>query len=312
MKILLLPDFPTRNPFLRLYAEMRRRLGFEAEWKKPLPFFTLTYYALKEKPKIIEVHWHYPITFSKFYPLTVIKTILFPIDLFIASHIVSLFWVVHNISHHEGKYPVCDYLASLFLSFFSTGIIVPCKEAKEIILRYFPPSRRKKLLWDVYAHPDYKVKRFDKKEARKKLGIPERGFVFITFGEIRPYKRIEKIIDAFSRIQGDAWLIIAGKPYRLYGRRIRNKVEKSGKKDRVILSLKPLTDDELFLLLSASDCAVFAMRKILSSGSLLLAKKMGLIIVAPDKGCIRSYGVHILYKEDLKKAMEKALCVSCG
>ena len=312
MREIILPEFPTRNPFPRLYVKERKKFGVDAEWKKPLPFFTLTYYALKEKPRIIEVHWHYPLVFSKFYPLTVLKTLLFPLDLFIASRLVSIFWVLHNLSHHEAKYPLCDYLASFFLSLFCHRILVPCREAKDIIKRYFPPARKRRVLWHTYAHPEYEIKKFDRKKVRKKLGIPERDFVFITFGELRPYKRIEEIIRAFSSLERNAWLIVAGKPYRFYGRRIKKEVEKSKRRERILLFLRPLTDDELFMLLSASDCAVFAMRKVLSSGSVLLAKKMGLFIVAPDRGCIPSYGVHILYKEDLKKAMERALCVYSG
>jgi beta-1,4-mannosyltransferase len=56
----------------------------------------------------------------------------------------------------------------------------------------------------------------DRTAARQRLGIADDAFTFVFFGNVRPYKGIDVLVEGFRRVLADhphAHLIIAGKPY---------------------------------------------------------------------------------------------------
>ena len=79
---------------------------------------------------------------------------------------------------------------------------------------------------------------------------------------------------------------------------------------RVSLRLDFVPDDQLQVLLNASDAVVLPFRDILTSGSMILAMSFGRAIVAPSMGCLPDTlppGGGILYDPDDPGALEQAL-----
>ena len=79
----------------------------------------------------------------------------------------------------------------------------------------------------MIPHPNYvgvfPIERRSRTSIRGALEIPQDAFAFLAFGQVRPYKRLPELVEAFSTLDGDDLrLIIAGKPV------VTSEVERSG------------------------------------------------------------------------------------
>ena len=55
-----------------------------------------------------------------------------------------------------------------------------------------------------------------RQQARQRFGIPDEAFAFVFFGNVRPYKGVNALIDAFRHVQSahpTSHLLIAGRPH---------------------------------------------------------------------------------------------------
>lgn len=129
-------------------------------------------------------------------------------------------------------------------------------------------------------------------EARQALGIRDTEKVILFFGNIRPSKGLEYLVDAFGRLPRvgqDYRLVIAGRadkasPYcASVFEQIRN-VEQSGD---ILLDLKFIPDREVEIYFKAADVLVLPYRNIYQSGILFLALSFGLPVLTSDVGSLK-------------------------
>ena len=194
-------------------------------------------------------------------------------------------WTVHNLYPHERLQPqFIGRLAHLIVAQLATAIIVHCEYARGALAREFYRRR------NVYTipHPSYidaYTNTISKQEATAKLGLPDSRLVFLFLGTIRPYKGLDRLVEAFQKIPGDnLTLVIAGKPWHTMS---ESKVHALGQDDkRIIVIPRFIPNEDLQIYFKAADVVVLPFTDVLSSGSALLAMSFGCPVVAPAVGCL--------------------------
>jgi glycosyltransferase involved in cell wall biosynthesis len=130
-------------------------------------------------------------------------------------------------------------------------------------------------------------------EARQRLGIGRGEKVILFFGNIAAYKGLEYLIDAFERIVADGGnyrLIVAGRAKKVtdpYVADIQERLNRKIVRERTIVRMEFIPDEELEVYLKAADVAVLPYTRIFQSGVLFLAYSFGLPVIASDVGSLR-------------------------
>jgi glycosyltransferase involved in cell wall biosynthesis len=154
--------------------------------------------------------------------------------------------------------------------------------------------------------------------ARARLGIPDSAHVFVFFGNMRPYKGVDVLIDAFRALHArnpDAHLILAGRPYDdAYASAIRASVRDL---PRVHLALGFVPDDDVQIYLRAADCFVAPYRYVETSGALFLALAFQLPVIMTAQGNVpelESLGVGWFLRDaaEVRDAMQRFLDLPAG
>jgi glycosyltransferase involved in cell wall biosynthesis len=130
-------------------------------------------------------------------------------------------------------------------------------------------------------------------EARLRLGIGKTEKAILFFGNVAAYKGLEHLIAAFELIVADDEdyrLIVAGRarsPSDPYARVIRVRLEGEAVRERTILRMEFIPDEDLELYFKAADVAVLPYTRIFQSGVLFLAYSFGLPVIVSDVGSLR-------------------------
>lgn len=124
-----------------------------------------------------------------------------------------------------------------------------------------------------------------REDLRKRYGYDEANRVLLFFGNIRDYKGLDVLIEAFSRLNNrKARLIIAGKPWKSFDRYERQ-LRELGLVSRTRKFLEFIPDKEAAELFSIADVVVYPYREFdASSGSASLALHFAKAIVVTDVG----------------------------
>lgn len=118
-------------------------------------------------------------------------------------------------------------------------------------------------------------------EARRILNITENTFVYLFLGQIRDYKGLDRLLEAYSNVRtNDTALVIAGVCRDPELRHLLNE-----RNDNSILWHDGLVpDEELQNYFNAADVVVLPFKKITTSGSSLLALSFGRAVIVPVIG----------------------------
>lgn len=193
-----------------------------------------------------------------------------------------LVYTVHNLHHHEDRFPALQEAANAWLFARADAVHVhDAATAAEVAARW---GRRERVF--VIPHGHYReVYPADvpREEARRRLDVPVDAFVYLCLGQIRPYKGIDRLIHAFQALQDPtAVLVIAGHlTSEAYGRHLQRL---SGGHPGIRLHTAYIPDHELQVFFNAADACVLPYRRATTSGAALLALSFGKPIVAPALG----------------------------
>ena len=196
-----------------------------------------------------------------------------------------IIWTVHNLYPHDTPWPDLDRMAQTALAHLATAIIVHCRQARELVQRHFGRSRA------VFEIPhghfiDAYPNTISSREARARLGIPEAAFVYLAFGNLKPYKGLERLVQTFAALPGDELvLLLAVKVVNDYSAGF---VESARVADpRIVLKTSRFFPNEEFqLFLNAADVVAFPFRDILTSGSVITALSFARPVIVPAIGCL--------------------------
>lgn len=129
-------------------------------------------------------------------------------------------------------------------------------------------------------------------EARRRLGLGAEDKVLLFFGNIAPYKGVEYLVDAFLEMAaGDSHcrLVIAGRPKgsEAYWEAIAQKIQASPWRDRFVLKIEFVPDEETEIYFKAADGLVLPYTHIFQSGVLFLGYNFGLPVIATEVGSLK-------------------------
>lgn len=197
-------------------------------------------------------------------------------------------WTVHNLRPHEETWPSIVPLFYKILVKSVDGSILLSQNTIDLIKKdaLLHPLLDKP--YSVIPHGHYRDLYpifSDYVGAKRSLGLSESAFVFLFFGQVRPYKGIEQLIDAFKN-HGDsrARLLIAGKPLNEEYASLLREMAKGD--SRILFLLRYFPDEDLPTLFAASDAVVLPYASILNSGSVFLALSQRKPVLAPKLGSI--------------------------
>jgi glycosyltransferase involved in cell wall biosynthesis len=198
---------------------------------------------------------------------------------------IRIIWTVHNALPHEARFieyevAVCDALADR-----ATVIHVMHEKTPAIVeLAYTLPEDKVR----VVPHSSYiglYPNDISKATAREWLGIPSDGLTLASVGAIRPYKRLDSLVDAFASFAAtdqSARLILAGPP--LDRGTMRDLQLRCAHVSGIVSRFERLPDKELQTYLNAADVVVLPYDDILNSGALMLAFSFGKPVLASRRG----------------------------
>lgn len=170
-------------------------------------------------------------------------------------------------------------------------IILHSNHALNMFKRLYGPE----ILQKVEILPQgSKILTISKEFARHKLKLHTGKFIFLVPGNVKPSKGIDDIIHAFKEIrENNATLIIVGAGKKRYLESLKNLC----KDDKRIFFWGFATENELDLLLSASDVVVLYKNETLGETSAILHRAIGAKkpVISSDTGSnpetLRGYGI---------------------
>jgi glycosyltransferase involved in cell wall biosynthesis len=129
-------------------------------------------------------------------------------------------------------------------------------------------------------------------DARRRLGIAEREKTILFFGNIRSYKGLHYLVEAFGLLadadSGPYRLIIAGsKPNEegeQYWKDIQRRIMCSGLETKIVQRIEYIPDEETEIYFKAADVTVLPYTYISQSGVLSLSYSFGLPVIATNVG----------------------------
>ena len=200
---------------------------------------------------------------------------------------VRLVWTVHNLVNHEGHAQRSELATRHVVARLADRIVVHCESAVGTVRdRYRLPDHVGDRI-RVVPHGNFADAYRDeitKTEARRRLELPEDDPIFLYFGLIRPYKNVPELAETFQTVDGDARLLIVGKPWN---EAIEDRVRRACTGDnRIETVLEYVPDEEVQVYLRAADAVVLPFDSILTSGSAVLGMTFGRAVIAPRLGCL--------------------------
>ncbi|MDH3669486.1 MAG: glycosyltransferase [Paracoccaceae bacterium] len=283
LRILALPAFRRQalNPFQALLYEQVERLNVQVEdWS----FFR----ALWRRCDIW--HFHHPdtVVFPRSLWQSALETATLRLLLSWARlRGIKILWTVHDLDSSDNMHP---RLEQWFWRYFLPrieGYVCLTEAGRRLARERFPKLRR--LPSFITAHGDFRPaypKTVSKAEARGAFELHDEVPVLLSFGLIRPYKDLPLLIDVVRGLaKREAILLVAGRVYdKDVERDIRARVQGAA---NIQLQLRWISFEDTQLYFSAADLVVLPYRRILNSGTLMLALAFERPVMVPDRGTMR-------------------------
>ena len=285
LRVLFLPTVEN-NPYQELLAHHLEPCGFDVrceplEWKirRGAPYV--------DEADIIHIHWLRPLLWERRRRLALAaKLARFIFSLIrLRRRGKKIFWTVHNLYTHERQNYYHDRALRWCLARCAHRLITHCQTAQQTVAQAYG-LRADKISVVPHAHYiDRYPNTISKAQARQQLNIDGNCKLLLFLGLIRPYKGVLEMIDAFDRLDSDARLLIAGRTIKDdMAAMLQQRVERS---EQVQLMCRFIEDEQMQVLINASDVMVFPYRDMLTSGAVMLGMSFGRACIAPRMGCIK-------------------------
>ena len=188
-------------------------------------------------------------------------------------------WTIHNVLPHE-PHPADRFVRWVLMRIARTAVH---SRAARLAL---PAGGRVPVVVPhgnyVGAYPDTVSRR----DARGRLGLSAGDRVLLFFGQVRDYKGIADLLQAFRGIADPrVKLVVAGRPAVAADAEALRRLAAGDA--RVQLHLHFVPDDEVQVFFRAADFVVLPYRHVLTSGVAILALSFGRPLVVPRLGCLQ-------------------------
>ncbi len=196
-------------------------------------------------------------------------------------------WTAHNEGPHEPGHPLLERLYwRLFLPALD-GVVYLSESSRGHLARERP--RLSRLPSFVIPHGDFRgayPNEIDREAARRRLGYGPEHRVLTFVGNVRAYKNAGHLARTFAELPGDNLrLLIAG---HVHTPALKAEIMEVAARDPRIRLIDAFVDTaDMQLYLNAADLVVLPFRKILNSGSAILALSFDRPVLVPDLGSLR-------------------------
>ncbi|NOY78721.1 MAG: glycosyltransferase [Calditrichaeota bacterium] len=187
----------------------------------------------------------------------------------------------HNVTPHETR-PGDRLLNRLFLRQLN-GHIVLSEAVKKDLETLLPGARIQKVLHPVSETFGGTCSR---KEARQKLGLPQKKTLLLFFGYVRRYKGLDLLLKAFARLVQEnqpVHLLIVGEFYEPKNQ-FEVFIQENGLKEFVTLVDEFVPNDQVGLYFSAADAVVMPYRSATQSGIIPIAYQFERPVITTNVG----------------------------
>jgi glycosyltransferase involved in cell wall biosynthesis len=188
-------------------------------------------------------------------------------------------WTVHQPLPHErtaGDLPAARLLARL-----AHALIAHDETTSRRVVDVLGANPRRLRIVPHGAYSGVYAETVGRAATRRALGIADDEFVFLSFGELRGYKALDCLLDAWRLASAPtARLVIAGNPKDPKLAELLR--ERAAEDPSIVPLLQHVPDEDVADLYAAADAAVSARSDGGTSGSLVLALSLGVPVVAAD------------------------------
>jgi beta-1,4-mannosyltransferase len=285
VRLVHLPAEIDVNPYTRLLYGALGRFGFELVPEGQLSLSWL--WRSRRDVDVLHFHWC-PNDFYEYrgpraslrVPLSWLSLLSFVARLAAARTLgYRVVWTIHEVYPHGSANRRIDRLAAIALARLSCVLFAHDVATAD---RARAELGRAAADIDIVPHGSY-VGFYPagrpREAVRRELGVASGTFVFLCFGSVKPYKEIERLIEAFRSLpRRDVALVVAG---TVRDRRIGDAILAAADSDpRIVPRLGLVPDEGVAELYGAADAAVLPRRDGWTSGSLILALSSGVPVVA--------------------------------
>lgn len=279
MRALHLP-FDHHNPYQTALASALRATGVEVKHAR----LGWRIWKSARRAEVVHIHWTHALARAAGW-----KFLLgFP---FLVAQLLALrltkrriIWTAHNLSNHEQRHRLRDWLTAATVGHLAHAVIVHGDSAQRALVRRFGISQRKTAVIPHGHYIGYYPDEVGRKEARRHLRLPGRARVILFLGHIRPYKGVEELIASFRSIKSEeSMLLLAGRPA---DRALESRLRSLADGDAVRFEPGFVPNEQIQIFMNAADAVVLPYRDVLTSGAVVLAMSFGKACIAPRLGCI--------------------------
>jgi len=260
------------NPFAKLFADALRAEGATVDDMRVSALFRSRY-------DIVHLHW--PEWTLEAGSRRRVATLLSALA-WARLRGARVVWTVHNLGHHDGS-PAPRGAWAAFARLVD-GVVCLTQNGVAAVRAEYPRLARAPTRVIPHGHyRDVYPNTVTRSEARAWLGIPEGARVALFFGQVRAYKGVVELLQAFEAIPDpNAVLVVAGRPSP---DELAHEIETIATRDcRVRLRLGLVAVDDVQRFLNAADLVVLPYRESLNSGAALLALSFDRPVYAPARG----------------------------
>ncbi len=275
------------NPYQRLLYEQLRAHGLEVT---PGARLKLTW-LVRSRREVAVLHFHWPQSYWRHErgpaklrtALSYLKLALFAARLASARALgYRIAWTIHQVYPHEVQDRRLDRWGARTLAALSNVLLThdasTRAHAVEVLGR---PARRTAIVPHGSYIGVYPPGR-DRAAVRAELGIGDRDVVFLCFGNLRGYKDVDFLLDAFRAADLPAAALVVAGPVR--DPAVADDVRLAAAADpRIKPLLDFIPDDAVAELFGAADVAVVGRNDGGTSASVILGLSLGVPVVAADR-----------------------------
>jgi glycosyltransferase involved in cell wall biosynthesis len=272
------------NPYLELLYGHLAAHGLELV---PGARFSLRW-LWRARARVGFVHFHWPEVLHRFERgpralralLSWVKLGALAVRLLAARALgYRLVWTIHQVYPHESRSGARDHLVAALLARLCHVLIAHDRSTRRTAIETLGRAAERVAVVPHGSYTGIYPGGRARRAVRDELGLPADAFVFLSFGELRPYKGTELLLEAFAKARlANAALVVAGNPK---DPGLAEAVRAAAAADPRIKPLLGFVPNEgVAELFGACDAAVLARADGGTSGSLILALSLGLPAVA--------------------------------
>ncbi|HWC57919.1 MAG TPA: glycosyltransferase [Candidatus Paceibacterota bacterium] len=305
MKILAFPR-GLENPYQELLYESMRRKGnvIRYVWA-PTPSGTFNMATVLPqlffwrvcRYRVFHLHWANAFALrGGIYENKILKRIVY-------SHYVlciktikwlgyRLVWTAHNALPHDPAFS--DDVAARRILAKHTDLVIVHSQSTLDQLKALGVAVKKSVVIPHGSYIGVYPNTIDRAAAREKLGISNDKFVFLYFGQIRAYKGVDLLIEAYCSLSNESnQLLIAGK---CSDEHLRALLAAYAQNKNILIRDTYIDDADIQVYFNAADVVVLPFREVSTSGSALLAFSFGKAVVVPTLGDLAYVPESVAYK----------------